>query len=242
MANLTPLDIRKQSFKKVLRGFDPEEVQVFLEMVADYVDELLLQNQEMKEKLIQLEAVVEEYNKNEQNLNEMLEQTKNLQAETIANLKSKEENIIKEAELKAVEILENARNEARKVREEMRMMQEKKDAFVQRLKYLLQSYIDLIQMLGMENVVDIDSRNNELQQRERRNIPRKSTPPADSSSTQSLQTSEKEDFIEDISDIIENIDIPDDPMLENPRQNPPQKEDDGGENSQNIKNNTKAGE
>ena len=32
---LTPLDVRKQTFRKTMRGFDHEEVHVFLEMVAD---------------------------------------------------------------------------------------------------------------------------------------------------------------------------------------------------------------
>ena len=36
---LTPLEIKKQEFRKVMRGFDPDEVITFLEMVAaDYED------------------------------------------------------------------------------------------------------------------------------------------------------------------------------------------------------------
>ncbi|MEK7248881.1 MAG: DivIVA domain-containing protein, partial [Bacteroidota bacterium] len=30
---LTPLDIRKQEFKKVMRGYDPIEVETFMEMM-----------------------------------------------------------------------------------------------------------------------------------------------------------------------------------------------------------------
>ena len=32
---LTPLDIKKQEFKKVMRGFDPVEVDTFMDMMAN---------------------------------------------------------------------------------------------------------------------------------------------------------------------------------------------------------------
>ena len=46
--NLTPLDIRKQSFQRTLRGFDPDEVQAFLEMAAEEFERLTRENIEMK--------------------------------------------------------------------------------------------------------------------------------------------------------------------------------------------------
>ncbi|NVM02542.1 MAG: DivIVA domain-containing protein, partial [Candidatus Helarchaeota archaeon] len=38
---LTPLDIKRQEFKKVMRGYDVIEVDAFLEMVADEYESLL---------------------------------------------------------------------------------------------------------------------------------------------------------------------------------------------------------
>ena len=32
---ITPLEIKRQQFKKVMRGFDPVEVETFLEMVSN---------------------------------------------------------------------------------------------------------------------------------------------------------------------------------------------------------------
>jgi DivIVA domain-containing protein len=37
---LTPLDIKKQEFKRSMRGYDPEEVNAFLEMVAEEFEAL----------------------------------------------------------------------------------------------------------------------------------------------------------------------------------------------------------
>jgi DivIVA domain-containing protein len=38
---LTPLDIKKREFKKVMRGCDPLEVEIFLEELADYTAALI---------------------------------------------------------------------------------------------------------------------------------------------------------------------------------------------------------
>ncbi|GAB4168176.1 MAG: hypothetical protein Kow00108_01130 [Calditrichia bacterium] len=203
MAKLTPLEIKRQSFKKVIRGYDPEEVEVFIEMVADQFEELLSSNEEMKETIINLQAKLEEYQKNEKNMNEILEQTKKIQEDALANLKQREEVIIKEAELKAVEILDKAQNEVRNIKSETRMLQERKDAFVSRLKYLLQSYIDLIKMLESENLLDQEDKTTEER---RSNLPEKEI--VETKNEQIVV--EEDEFINDLSDLIDKIELPDD--------------------------------
>ena len=46
--DLTPLDIRKKDFKKAMRGFDPEEVEHFLEDVSEFVEKLANELSEKK--------------------------------------------------------------------------------------------------------------------------------------------------------------------------------------------------
>ncbi len=153
MAKISPLDIKRQKFKKSIRGYDPEEVDVFLEIVAERLEELTAKNDEMKGKIIHLETKLEEYQKNERNINDILSRTREMQEEAARNLKKQETIILKDAEYKAVEILENARKEARQIREEVMELQHKKDSFMARLKYLIQSYVDLLKMLEVENLV-----------------------------------------------------------------------------------------
>lgn len=45
---LTPLDIYQKEFKKVLRGVDPDEVEDFLEKVADDYEQLIHENAALK--------------------------------------------------------------------------------------------------------------------------------------------------------------------------------------------------
>ena len=46
MIDLTPLDVRNKrgDFKRLMRGYDPQEVDVFLEMTADRLEVLVREN------------------------------------------------------------------------------------------------------------------------------------------------------------------------------------------------------
>ena len=69
---LTPLDIRKQPFRKIFKGFDPDAVNSFLEMVASEYEMLIRQNDEFATQIKLLEQKMEGYTKIEHVLNETL--------------------------------------------------------------------------------------------------------------------------------------------------------------------------
>ena len=60
MIDLTPLDVRKKrgDFGKRVRGFDPEEVDAFLELVAERMEVLVKENFAFREEIEQLEKRV----------------------------------------------------------------------------------------------------------------------------------------------------------------------------------------
>ena len=43
MIDMTPLDVRNKrgDFKKIMRGYDPQEVDIFLELVAERLEALV---------------------------------------------------------------------------------------------------------------------------------------------------------------------------------------------------------
>jgi len=50
MIDLTPLDVRKKAgdFRRILRGYDPQEVDIFLELVAERMEVLVRENMALK--------------------------------------------------------------------------------------------------------------------------------------------------------------------------------------------------
>jgi cell division initiation protein len=60
MIDLTPLDVRKKvgDFKKALRGYDPEEVDGFLQLVSERLEELVKENLTLRERTERLQEQV----------------------------------------------------------------------------------------------------------------------------------------------------------------------------------------
>ena len=53
---LTPLDIKKQEFKRGLRGFDPIEVESFLEMVAEEYESAIREKNVLADEVLKLKT------------------------------------------------------------------------------------------------------------------------------------------------------------------------------------------
>lgn len=114
---ITPLDIYQQEFKRVLRGLDPDEVEDFLERVADDYEQVLRENAALKKQIESLES--------QSTAGGRIKQTSASRAaigkdadDTIRDAKKEAENIVRQAMESAETIIGKARNEARQIREE----------------------------------------------------------------------------------------------------------------------------
>ncbi len=74
---LTPLDIRKQEFKRVLRGLDPDEVEAFLGMMADEFEMLIREKNQLNDELIKLRTQLQDYQQVESTLRDTLVKAQN---------------------------------------------------------------------------------------------------------------------------------------------------------------------
>jgi len=149
---LTPLDVRKQDFKKVLRGFDPEEVEAFLSMVADELESLIHERNRADEELIKLRTQLRDYQEVKQTLHNTLAKATDTVEETRLNSLREATLRISEAELQAEKITESARNELQELRHEISLLKTQKESFTRRLRHLLESQIELIDVLGMDDI------------------------------------------------------------------------------------------
>ena len=74
MIDLTPLDVRKKKgdFRRGLRGYEPQQVDDFLDVVADRLDALVREHQAFGDQVRRLEQQVAEYREREKALTEAL--------------------------------------------------------------------------------------------------------------------------------------------------------------------------
>ncbi len=150
---LTPLEIRKQEFRKAMRGFDPIEVQTFLDMVAEQYEQLLEENNALNRRVIEMETKLRDYQENERTLRETLLNVQEVKKQSEESSRRQADLMLKEAELKALEILENARKQARQIREEVNWLKSQKESFINRLRHILVSQIELLSVMEIDDVV-----------------------------------------------------------------------------------------
>jgi cell division initiation protein len=144
---MTSIDIRKQTFKKVMRGFDKDEVQAFLEMIADEFERLNRDNLKFQEKESQLQAEVGRFRSMEETLQEMLRTAQQAAEDVRENARKEGKLMLKEAELLANRAIEKARTQVQTIRSEVIELRNQRDLFLARFQALTQAQADFLAQL-----------------------------------------------------------------------------------------------
>ncbi len=105
---ITPLDIQQKQFPMRLRGFDVDEVYSFLELIREELEELLRENASLKEQINRADNQLQEYKNMEVTLRETLMTAQQMVEDYKTNARKEAELILKEAELKADNMIKEA--------------------------------------------------------------------------------------------------------------------------------------
>lgn len=116
---VTPADIRNASFKKKLKGFDPEEVRIFLTMVSEEMENLLKENARLLSENQELRAQLSDVQEKERMLKEIMLSTQKFVESLKENARREARIIVKDAELRAEEILGSAQRQLKKINDEI---------------------------------------------------------------------------------------------------------------------------
>ena len=109
--NLTPLDIQQQKFEVRFRGFAREEVESFLELVSNEMEQLLRENNSLRDDVEKKERAIIEYKEREKSINESIITAQKITEEMKLNAKKDAGLIISEANIQADKISRNAEQE-----------------------------------------------------------------------------------------------------------------------------------
>lgn len=143
---ISPASIKLQEFAKKMRGYDPEEVHAFLEKLADDADDLVKENDALKEQVEALNEKLSEFKRIEKNLQETLLRAQESSTKAIESTKKQSNLIIKEAELKSAQIIEKARESANEIRNAVINLREERDLIVAKLKAIINSQAHLLEL------------------------------------------------------------------------------------------------
>jgi cell division initiation protein len=142
---LSPLSIKKQEFNKSMRGYDQIEVSAYLEKLADEFELLQKENETLKKELEGSTERLAEYRKIEKNLQSTLLKAQESSSKSLESTKKQANLIIKEAEIKASQILEKARENANEIRSAVIHLREERDMIVSKLKAIINTQSKIIE-------------------------------------------------------------------------------------------------
>lgn len=149
---LTPLDIKKQEFKKGLRGYDSLEVDAFLEMISEEYEALIRERNHLSDEVLKLKTQLKDYQQVERTFKESLMKAQQTIDQSRENAHHEAELKIKEAELKAEKILESTKIQLSEMKNELLLVKAQKDSFAKRLRHLLESQLELIGVLEIDDI------------------------------------------------------------------------------------------
>lgn len=141
---ITPLDIQQKQFPVKFRGFEEEEVDSFLELIREEMEELLRENASMREESKRLEKQLKEYKNIESTLKDTLIATQQMVEDYKNTAKKDAELIIKEAELKAEEIIRNAQEKVIKIHEDIADLKGVRRHFKEEVRRLIESHVRML--------------------------------------------------------------------------------------------------
>jgi cell division initiation protein len=145
---ITPLDIKKQPFRKTFRGFDPDAVNSFLEMVANEFESLVRQNAEFATRIKQLEERCEGYARIERTLNETLLTAQKITDESRMNAQKEAELIIKDATIRAGVQENEIRQRVMQLENDLASIKNHRDTFLARFRGMLTTQLNLLGVIS----------------------------------------------------------------------------------------------
>ena len=141
---ITPLDIRKQEFKINFKGYDRNEVNVFLEMIAKEMEDLIKENTIYMEQLRDLDSKIEDYRRMEKTLQNTLTSAQKTTDELRRNAEKESELILRNGRIQADHILEEARAKAHKFQSQITSLKSQRDTFVAQFKGLVEAQLQVL--------------------------------------------------------------------------------------------------
>jgi cell division initiation protein len=137
---LTPLDIHHKEFTHALRGYNEAEVDAFLDSVADELERLFKENIDLSERIDALDEKVRGYQDMERTLHNTLITAQRSADEIIAKASGEAVVVLKDAEVKAKEIIHGALTQKQKAVGDLMRIKQAEEEFRTRFRELLDTH------------------------------------------------------------------------------------------------------
>ncbi len=155
MQNLTPLEIQKATFSKKFKGYHPDEVRGYLFLVAEEIERVLKQNDDLVRENANLREDLEEHTARERILKDTLLSAQRVSEDVKSNAHKEAELIVKDAELLSERLVAQAMSRVSDLERSIQDLKIERKS----VRARLQSTLDLVQQMI---ALDVEQEQNEL--------------------------------------------------------------------------------
>ncbi len=148
MIDLTPLDVRKkkEDFRRTVRGYDPAQVDAFLELVADRLEQLVRSHDTSEQVLETIRSQLGAYQEREKALNEALLAAQELREEARSQAERDAAVRLREAETHAEAILLDADQAIRHSQRRLDDLRARRTQFLRSVQSLMERFRDYLDL------------------------------------------------------------------------------------------------
>ena len=165
---IRPIDVRRKEFKSSFRGYDQNQVDDFLDAVADEFERNYTENQRMREEVSSLRDRLQQFEDLEGSIRAALvhaEQASNdlrraaaQEAEGIKQSAQREADFtIREAQSRSHQMLADSSARIERVQDSYDALQEAKRSFANEFRHLLKTYTDIMENMEVASAREIEA-------------------------------------------------------------------------------------
>lgn len=165
---IKPIDVRRKEFKNSLRGYDANQVDDFLDQVADEFERAYSENARMREEISGLRERLQQFSDLEGSIRAALvhaeqaasdvRESANREAETVRESARREAELtINEAKSRAHQMLAESSARVERVQSSYEALREAKQTFANDFRRLLKGYMDVMDNADVQSAREIES-------------------------------------------------------------------------------------
>src|ERR671914_2706213 len=165
---IRPIDVRRKEFKNSLRGYDANQVDDFLDAVADEFERTYTENARLREEISGLRERLQQFEELEGSIRSALvhaeqaandlRRTANWEAEDLRKSASREAELtIREAKARSHQMLAETSARVERIQESYQALQEAKRGFTNDFRHLLKTYMDMMENMEISSAREIEA-------------------------------------------------------------------------------------
>ncbi|HCT0562342.1 TPA: DivIVA domain-containing protein [Staphylococcus pseudintermedius] len=152
----TPSEIKNKAFTRIKNGFEPTEVEQYLEQLSHEIERLKEDKKQLEKVLEERDAHIQSFKEVEKTVGEAIVSAQRAADETKAAAQKERDAIIQKAQAEASQIVNDGIEKARRLSFQTEDMKRQSKVFRSRFRMLVEAQLDLLKSDDWEYLLNYD--------------------------------------------------------------------------------------